>query len=86
MTDPVELTLLDKIFKEIESSSKKLQEFQKIIKDADGYIPITPEYNHSVSSTLKNTLDFLDEYLFKPSDRVRYDYGSFCGILGGKHL
>ena len=60
LVDPVELALpfLDKIFKEIESPSKKLQEFQKTIKDTDGYIPITPEYNHSVSSTLKNTLDF----------------------------
>ena len=50
LVDPVELTLplLDKMYKEIESPSKKLQEFQKIIKDADGYIPITLEYNQCV--------------------------------------
>ena len=33
------------------------------INDAEGYIPVTPEYNRSVSCALKNTLDyFLEEY------------------------
>jgi len=89
LADPVELKLplLDKMYKEIESPSEKLQEFQKIIKDADGYVPITPEYNHSVSSALKNTLDyFLEEYFFKPSAIVSYSVGSFGGILAGNHL
>ena len=89
LVDPLELDLplLDKMYKEMESPSEKLQNLQKIIKEADGYIPITPEYNHSVSSALKNTLDyFLEEYFFKPSAIISYSVGAFGGIVAGNHL
>lgn len=89
MVDPVELELplLDKMYKEMKSPSAKLQKLQKIIQDADGYVPITPEYNHSVSSALKNTLDyFLEEYFFKPSAIISYSAGPFGGVLAGNHL
>ena len=89
MADPVELELplLDKMYKEMKSPSVKLQKLQKIIQDADGYVPITPEYNHSVSSALKNTLDyFLEEYFFKPSAIISYSAGPFGGVLAGNHL
>ncbi len=89
MVDPVELDLplLDKMYKEMKSPPEKLQELQKIIKDADGYIPIAPEYNHSISSAMKNTLDyFLEEYFFKPSDIISYSVGPFGGIVAGNHL
>ncbi len=48
LVDPVELDLplLDKMYKEMESPSEKLQQLQKTIKETDGYIPITLEYNH----------------------------------------
>ena len=89
LVDPVELDLplLDKMYKEMESPPEKLQKLQKIIKEADGYVPITPEYNHSVSAALKNTLDyFLEEYFFKPSAIISYSVGSFGGISAGTHL
>ena len=89
LVDPVELDLplLDKMYKEMESPPEKLKKLQKIIKEADGYVPITPEYNHSVSSALKNTLDyFLEEYFFKPSAIISYSVGSFGGITAGNHL
>jgi len=42
------------------------------------------EYNHSVSSALKNTLDyFLEEYFFKPSAIVSYSVGGFGGNMAG---
>jgi NAD(P)H-dependent FMN reductase len=64
-----------------------LQKLYTIIKEADGYIPVTPEYNHSISSAMKNTLDyFLEEYFFKPSGIVSYSVGPFGGILAGNHL
>lgn len=89
LVDPLELDLplLDKMYKEMISPSEKLQKLQKIIKEADGYIPITPEYNHSISSALKNTLDyFLEEYFFKPSAIISYSMGPFGGIVAGNHL
>ena len=89
LVDPLELDLpiLDKMYKEMESPPEKLQKLQKIIKEADGYIPITPEYNHSISSALKNTLDyFLEEYFFKPSAIISYSMGPFGGVVAGNHL
>ena len=89
LVDPMELNLplLDKMYKEMESPSETLQKLQKVIKEADGYVPITPEYNHSISSALKNTLDyFLEEYFFKPSAIVSYSVGSFGGVVSGNHL
>lgn len=89
LVDPLELDLplLDKMYKEMESPPEKLQKLHKIIKEADGYVPITPEYNHSISSALKNTLDyFLEEYFFKPSAIISYSMGPFGGVVAGNHL
>jgi len=87
--DPVELDLplLDRMYKEMDDPPEKLKNLQLAIKNADGYMPVTPEYNHSISSALKNTLDyFLEEYFFKPSAIVSYSVGSFGGNLAGAHL
>lgn len=87
--DPIELNLplLDRMYKEMEDPPQKLNDLQQIIKNADGYLPVTPEYNHSISSALKNTLDhFLEEYFFKPSAIVSYSVGGFGGNLAGAHL
>ncbi len=75
------------MYKELESPPENLQKLYKIISEADGYIPVTPEYNHSISAAMKNTLDyFLDEYFFKPSAIVSYSVGPFGGVLAGNHL
>jgi NAD(P)H-dependent FMN reductase len=58
-----------------------------MIADADGYLAVTPEYNHSISSAMKNTLDyFLEEYYFKPSAIVSYSPGAFGGINAAQLL
>lgn len=45
---------------------------------ADGFVFITPEYNHSVAPALKNAIDFLaDEWRYKPVGFV--GYGSDAG-------
>ncbi len=87
--DPLELNLplLDRMYKEMDDPSQKLKDLQSIIKNADGYLPVTPEYNHSTSPAMVNTLDhFLEEYFFKPSAIVSYSVGSFGGNLAGNHL
>ncbi len=87
--DPLELNLpiLDRMYKEMTDPPQKLKELREMIKEADGYIPVTPEYNHSTSSALKNTLDyFLEEYFFKPSAIVSYSVGGFGGIIAAQQL
>src|SRR5215213_3807057 len=87
--DPLELNLplLDRMYKEMENPSEKLKDLRNKIKDAEGYLPVTPEYNHSTSAAMKNTLDyFLEEYYFKPSAIVSYSVGGFGGVNAVQHL
>src|ERR687898_929945 len=87
--DPLELNLplLDRMYKEMENPSERLKDLRNKIKDAEGYLPVTPEYNHSTSAAMKNTLDyFLEEYYFKPSAIVSYSVGGFGGVNAVQHL
>ena len=87
--DPLELNLplLDKMYKEIRDPPENLKQLRNQIVEADGYMPITPEYNHSTSAAMKNTLDyFLEEYYFKPSAIVSYSVGGFGGVNAVQHL
>src|SRR6188472_2376822 len=87
--DPLELNLplLDKMYKEITNPSENLRQLRNQIVEADGYMPITPEYNHSTSAAMKNTLDyFLEEYYFKPSAIVSYSVGGFGGVNAVQNL
>jgi NAD(P)H-dependent FMN reductase len=81
--DPLELNLplLDRMYKEMADPSEEMKALRNKIKDAEGYLAVTPEYNHSTYSAMKNTLDyFLEEYYFKPSAIVSYSPGIFGGI------
>ncbi len=49
--------------------------WQKQIADADGFIFLTAEYNRSISSSLKNAIDYLAaEWKGKPAAIVSYGY------------
>ena len=55
------------------------------IKAFDGYVFVTPEYNHSTSGALKNALDFLySEWNNKAASFV--GYGGTGGLRGIEHL
>jgi NAD(P)H-dependent FMN reductase len=83
----IDLPLLDRMYKEMDNPSQKLVELRNKIKDAEGYIAVTPEYNRSTSSALKNTLDyFLEEYYFKSSAIVSYSPGMFGGVNAAQQL
>jgi NAD(P)H-dependent FMN reductase len=87
--DPIEinLPLLDRMYKEMTNPSEMLRELHEKIKSAEGYMPITPEYNHGTSAAMKNTLDyFLEEYYFKPSAIVSYSPGGFGGINAAQQM
>lgn len=52
--------------------------WSKIINEADGFVFVTPEYNHSYSPALKNAIDYLaSEWAHKPITFL--SYGSAAG-------
>jgi NAD(P)H-dependent FMN reductase len=55
------------------------------IGDADGFVFVTGEYNHSVPASLKNFIDYLHaEWAYKPVAYV--GYGSNGGVRSIEHL
>ena len=55
------------------------------IDEFDGYIFVTPEYNHSLPGSLKNALDFVAaEWHNKAAGIV--SYGSMGGVRANEHL
>ncbi|MBU1295101.1 NAD(P)H-dependent FMN reductase [Marinomonas polaris DSM 16579] len=78
---------LEPIFKPHFSYSKsqvpsELDELAKKIASADGYIMVSPEYNHSMSPALANLLNHFGSSLFsyKPSAIVTYSAGQWGGM------
>ena len=59
----------------------KLNNLADKIKSADGYIMISPEYNHSMSPALADLLNHFGSSLFsyKPSAIVSYSAGQWGG-------
>ncbi len=54
------------------------KDWSKKVEEADGFIFVTPEYNHSFSPILKNAIDYLFlEWNYKPLTFV--SYGSLAG-------
>ncbi|WP_020208365.1 NADPH-dependent FMN reductase [Gilvimarinus chinensis] len=60
----------------------RLDELAQKIDDADGFIMISPEYNHSMSPALANLLNHFGSSLFayKPSAIVTYSAGQWGGM------
>ena len=56
----------------------KLQEkWSKKIESADGFLMITPEYNHGYSAVLKNAIDYAwYEWNHKPTTFISYGGGA----------
>jgi NAD(P)H-dependent FMN reductase len=78
-----EFPLLNKMWKEYEEGEAPdvLERGAQKIKEADGVLLVSPEYNHSVPPALKNVLDhYLDIFSFKPSAIMCYSVGSFGGV------
>lgn len=59
--------------------------FAEVIGGYDGFVFVTPEYNHSVSAVLKNALDSIyPEWNDKAAALV--SYGSYSGARAVEHL
>jgi len=53
----LKLPLLDRMYKEMTDPSEELKDLRNKIKNAEGYLAVTPEYNKSTSAAMKNILD-----------------------------
>jgi len=65
-------------FKQEPYKNEAVAHFTKKIEEADGFVMVTPEYNHGTSGVLKNALDWVyREWNNKPVAFVSY------GSVGG---
>ncbi len=59
-------------------SKDHTKEWSQKVNETDGFVFVTPEYNHSLSPVLKNAIDYLFfEWHYKPV--VFVSYGSLAG-------
>jgi len=85
LIDPLEyeLPMLDRMYKEfaLGEAPDAMESVARILQNADGFIIVSGEYNHSVPPALKNLLDhYQSEYHYKPSGIVSYSAGPFGGV------
>lgn len=89
LLDPMELDfpLLTLMYKQMTNPEEKYKTVHKILDEADGFVLVTAEYNHSVPPALKNLLDYYrEEYYWKPSGIISYSSGPFGGVRATEHL
>lgn len=71
--------------KTVPYSHEAVIRFTNRIAQADGFVMVTPEYNHSTSGVLKNAIDWVsEEWNNKPVAFV--SYGSVGGARAVEHL
>jgi NAD(P)H-dependent FMN reductase len=91
LVDPAEekLPLLDRMYKEYppDQRPENLERLATRIREADAFILVSGEYNHSIPPALSNLLDhFLEEYFWRPSGIVCYSAGGFGGVRAAMQL
>lgn len=71
--DPLPLLDEPKIPAYGEHQNPHTQKWAKLVAHMDGFVVITPEYNHSMPAALKNAFDYLlTEWSYKPIGFVGY--------------
>jgi NAD(P)H-dependent FMN reductase len=81
--DRYRLPFLDRMYKEFESGEapEAMETIHQILEDADAFVIVSAEYNHSEPAALKNLLDhYQSEYHYKPNGIVTYSAGPFGGV------
>src|SRR5207302_8063703 len=79
----VALPMLDRMFKEYPKGEapERLEKLAGQIRDADGFVFITGEYNWGIQPGLKNLTDhFLEEWFWRPAAIASYSAGRFAGV------
>jgi NAD(P)H-dependent FMN reductase len=78
----VNLPMLDRMYKEYPpgAAPEQLQVLARKIREADGFVFVTGEYNWGVQPGLKNLTDhFLEEWFWRPAAIVSYSGGRLSG-------
>jgi NAD(P)H-dependent FMN reductase len=78
----VGLPMLDRMYKEYpkDGAPAPLEKLASQIREADGFVFITGEYNWGVQPGLKNLTDhFLEEWFWRPAAIASYSAGRFAG-------
>src|ERR1700681_312386 len=78
----VNLPMLDRMYKEYPSGKapEQLERLAGKIRDADGFVFVTGEYNWGVQPGLKNLTDhFLEEWFWRPAAIASYSAGRISG-------
>lgn len=91
LIDPLEykLGLMDKMLKSYKEGEapEVLINLSKILTEADGYVIVSGEYNHSIPPPLSNLMDYFQkEYFFKPAAISTYSSGIFGGVRAAMQL
>jgi NAD(P)H-dependent FMN reductase len=79
----VGLPMLDRMHKEYPKGKapEALERLAGQIREADGFVFITGEYNWGVQPGLKNLTDhFLEEWFWRPAAIASYSAGRFAGV------
>ncbi|KAK7091433.1 NADH-dependent flavin reductase subunit 1-like [Littorina saxatilis] len=87
----IDLPLMKKplhFYKDRSQAPEMLVNCEKKLKEADAFILVTAEYNHSVPPALSNLLDHFGSslYSYKPSGIVCYSPGPYGGMRAAMQL
>jgi NAD(P)H-dependent FMN reductase len=80
------LPMLDRMYKEYPKGAAPaaLEKLASQIREADGFVFVTGEYNWGVQPGLKNLTDhFLEEWFWRPAAIASYSAGRFAGARAG---
>lgn len=91
LVDPeeVDLPLLVRMYKTYEEGQapEAMARLAGQIREADGFVMVTGEYNHLPPPALLNTIDhYLEEWYWRPSAIVSYSAGRLGGVRAASHL
>ena len=78
----IDLPMLDRMYKEYPKGDapERLETLAGKIRDADGFVFITGEYNWGMQPGLKNLTDhFLEEWFWRPAAIASYSAGRLSG-------
>src|SRR5882724_713177 len=78
----IDLPMLARMYKEYPKGQapERLEQLAEKIRNADGFVFVTGEYNWGVQPGLKNLTDhFLEEWFWRPAAIVSYSAGRLAG-------